>query len=210
MGYLIGYLGLIALIIFVIQFVKLRISRKDTKLALRNIGISFIVFLIGCYLVPDADIEQEMLNNNQQSTELNEQQTSSHIEEQFLVDWSSVAEDTEYAFLNSPIYDYIESLEINVNENEKVLSFFAVLSDDSTDEVALLFADDLLYRFNMLAQRQDDSIENGLRGEYLGSTYDEFTVEIGVTSLSNVDNIEEWYISDIITKGTHEAPKLQK
>ena len=70
------------------------------------------------------------------------------------------------------------------------------LFDSATSDQALQFANDLVCRFNMNAQSQDESIENT---DNYGKIYEKYSFMIGVATESQVSDNDKWYIYDAVS-----------
>lgn len=123
------------------------------------------------------------------------------------IDWEKCITDTKAEFTNSGQYSYLKDIYIEVSDDE--ITFTAALSDSTDSDVALDLADGIIRRFNANAQLQDSSIKSSGK-DYLGGLYDNYSIAIGIAPLSKTNNSSEWYIHDVIGKGVHKEPKLQK
>lgn len=123
------------------------------------------------------------------------------------VDWEKCINDTKAEFTNSNQYSYLKDIYIEVSDDK--ITFTAALTDSTDSDIALDFADSIIRRFNANAQLQDSSIKSSGK-DYLGGLYDDFSISIGIAPLSKAKDSSEWYVHDVIGKGVHKEPKLQK
>lgn len=126
---------------------------------------------------------------------------------EFKVDWDKCIEDTKVELTDPNNFNYLKDVFIKVEG--KRITFTAVLSDATSNDIALDFSDTILRRFNANAQLQDNSIKSGGK-DYLGGIYDIYDISIGIAPLSKIESQKEWYVFDAIAKKVQREPKLQK
>lgn len=130
-----------------------------------------------------------------------EVETSTEIEPEekevlFNVDWDKCIEETKECFIGNSFYDYVKDIYIKVDEDQNKITFTSELLDSATSEQALQFANDLVCRFNMNAQSQDESIENT---DNYGKIYEKYSFMIGIATESQVNDNDKWYIYDAVS-----------
>lgn len=127
---------------------------------------------------------------------------------QLTINWNKCAQEWEAA-LTDKTNSFVKSMNAQVNENTKMITLSAAVTDSTSNETALDFADTMIRQFNLYAQMQDNSIESASK-DYYGGIYDEYSVYVGVAPLSQIDNQKQWYVNSVVTKGMHtrQAPKL--
>ena len=125
---------------------------------------------------------------------------------EFNVDWNKCTDETKQSFIGNNLYDYVKDIYIEVNEENNKITFTSELYEGATSDQALQFANDLVYKFNMCAQSQDETIENT---DNYGKIYEKYSFLIGIATESQVNNSNEWYIYDSISFNKGKI-KLQK
>ncbi len=125
------------------------------------------------------------------------------------VDWDQCLVDLKESVLDQEFYPYAKDVYAGVDEEEKQISFTAVLDDSTEPSVALDYADTIIRQYNLIANMQDNRIALGGK-DYYGGLYDQYSIMIGIASLSKTENNKEWFVFDAVMAGTHQAIDLQK
>lgn len=169
----------------------------------------FLVAVLACSCLAGCS-NYDYLDEESSSSQIeNSEQSSENATSIYNVNWDTCIEDTKTSISNPDFYDYLKDLYIEVDEAEKRITFSAVLSDSTSADVALEYADTMVRQFNLFAQMQDSSIKSSSK-DYYGGVYDSFSAIVGVAPLSKVDNSDEWYVYDAIAKGGKNKLKLNK
>ncbi|KXZ40050.1 hypothetical protein SAMN05661008_01490 [Alkalithermobacter thermoalcaliphilus JW-YL-7 = DSM 7308] len=100
-------------------------------------------------------------------------------------------------------YEYVKDVHIQVSEEESKIVLTAVLSDSTNEKTAKEFADTLIRRFGWWVNFYNDVLEKGPNKDYYGELYDYYDINIGISSLSKVNDIKSWYVNKFILKGSH-------
>lgn len=124
------------------------------------------------------------------------------------INWEEPINEVKDELINSD-YHYVKDIDINVDNEKGTINFTAVLGDATNQKTALEFAEILIRSFsNKVAMLNEDVKPSST--DSLGSIFDSYTINIGVAPLSKIENIKEWYIFDVIRRGSHKKPKLIK
>lgn len=116
------------------------------------------------------------------------------------LDWEKCIHETKEELLNPEFFGYVKDLYIEVNQNEKKITFTAELNDSTNLETAKEYADTLIRRFNLSAVSQNNEIKSASK-EYYGGIYDYYDINIGIAPSSKIDNMSDWYVNERIKKG---------
>lgn len=122
------------------------------------------------------------------------------------VEWDKVIEETKKEVMNPEFFSYVKDTHIEVSEEDKIITFTAVLGDSTDKEVAVEFADTFVRKFSSNIAIKNSNLESPGH-EYLGEVFDHYSIRIGVTPLSKTDNQNEWFVDDAIARGVHRNPK---
>lgn len=141
--------------------------------------------------------------------EVIKQQESYEDDGKLNIDWDECISETKKSITNIEFYPFVKDVLIQVNEEEKRITISVVVGDATKPSVALEYADTVIRQLNLFANMQDSSIQLGSK-DYYGGIYDQYSLLIGITPFSKVDNHEEWFIFDAVAKKAHTKIKLQK
>lgn len=172
---------------------------------------TFVYMIILISLILPSDETKVSVANTENSTSESTTLESTTVESTTNLDWGKIIEDTKTDLTNPEYYSFVNDIDIQVNEDEKKITFSVIVGDSTEPNVALDFADTIIRRFNLSAFSYDSNIKLGTK-EYYGSLYDDYDILIGVAPLSEVDDTKKWFVFDGISKGMHtKTPlKLQK
>lgn len=129
----------------------------------------------------------------------------------YSVNWEICNKIFKEELINKNVFPYVNDVYAKVDESSKQITLTAVVSDSTSPEVALDFADTMIRRFNSIAQMQDSKIKSA-GNEYYGGIYDDYNLLIGVAPVSKMSDTKHWFVYDAISKGMHarQSPDLQK
>ncbi len=127
----------------------------------------------------------------------------------FDVDWDKCIEDTKRSIMDPEYYWYVKDVHIEIDHSQKRIVLTAVVGDATSADTALDYADTMVRQFNAFARTQDSSIEGGSKDSY-GGLYTQYTALVGVSSLSNVDDEDKWFINQTLYKGLNRKLELNK
>ncbi len=127
----------------------------------------------------------------------------------FDVDWDKCIEDTKRSIMDPEYYWYVKDVHIEIDHSQKRIVLTAVVGDATSADTALDYADTMVRQFNAFAGTQDGSIEGGSKDSY-GGLYTQYTALVGVSSLSNVDDEDKWFVNQTLYKGLNQKLELNK
>ena len=176
---------------------------------MKRICAVFLVVVLACGCLVGCS-DYDYLNEESSSSKAeSSEQSSKNATPVYNINWDKCIEDTKASIADPNFYDYLKDVHIEVEEAEKQITFSAVLSDSTSADVALDYADTMVRQFNLFAQMQDSSIKSSSK-DYYGGVYDSYSALVGVAPLSKVKNSDEWYVYDAIAKGGKNKLKLSK
>ncbi len=127
---------------------------------------------------------------------------------EYTVDWSKCLEDLKESVLNQEFYPYAKDVGVVVDDDQNRIAISIVVSDDTSPETALDYADTVVRQYNLMASTQDSNIASGSK-DYYGGLYDQYDVLIGVAPQSKTGYKDAWFVSDAILSGAHNKIRLQ-
>lgn len=188
-----------------------------TKIVILVIAVLFV--FSGCSSSSSKDNKNQTSTETTKETESTESTTEtetttqeSTIEETTAeaftkVDWDTCIQTTKDQFLNNEFYQFVQSIDIEVNNDTKVIIFNSVVDDGTEPEVAYELADSIVRYFNLAAQFQDGSVK-GSSKDYYGGLYDVYNVGIDVMAEGDIDNPDKWFVRGFISRGWHKSTPI--
>lgn len=128
---------------------------------------------------------------------------------EFHVDWDKCIQDTKESITNPQFYGYVKDVYIEIDQSQKKIVFTAVVDDSTSADTALDYADTMVRQFNTFARLQDSSIDEASKDSY-GGIYKQYTALVGVSSLSNTEKDEKWFVNQTLYKGLNHKLQLNK
>jgi len=123
--------------------------------------------------------------------------------ENITIDWDQVKEDCKDA-LNQDDYPHGSYLDFAVHEEEKTIELIWPMTNDSNQEEAIDYGEAYIKAFNDAAAIQDFSIAKST-DDYYGGLWDTYRINLQVYAEKNIMNSENYYVNQIIDKGTDDA-----
>lgn len=119
-----------------------------------------------------------------------------------ITDFQPIIDDTITECTEVKYFGYVRDILITVDDEKKEIAF-TVAVDSSTDSTVVLeFADTIVRRFGAITQIYNSSYKGpGL--DYYGEVFDEYDIYVGISSIENLKNMDNWFISDYVMKGNH-------
>lgn len=125
------------------------------------------------------------------------------------VDWDTCIQTTKDQFLNNEFYQFVQSIDIEVkNEEAKVINFRSVVDDGTEPEIAYELADSIVRYFNLAAQFQDGSVK-GSSKDYYGGLYDVYNASVEVMAESDIDDSKKWFVNCAVGRGDHTRDPIE-
>lgn len=124
------------------------------------------------------------------------------------VDWDTCIQTTKDQFLNNEFYQFVQSIDIEVNNDTKVITFNSVVDDGTEPDVAYELADSIVRYFNLAAQFQDGSVK-GSSKDYYGGLYNIYNASVEVMAESDIDDSKKWFVKHIIGRGWHTRDPIE-
>lgn len=121
--------------------------------------------------------------------------------------WDSVINKVYELGLDSTTYPCSQELYIMARENQKLIDFTVVIKDGTSDEDGLAYTVDLVKLFNDTAK---DLLDNSIvesSQDYYGSLFDEYNINLTVSTEENAMYESKWLVCQSIPAGTNEAVK---
>ena len=123
------------------------------------------------------------------------------------MNFKKAGEELKNDILNSESYNYVRDLSVQVNLEKKELLFTAAVDDVINEETALELADILIRRFQLFVIMNNNIELKGPEKYYYGELYDDFDIKVGVSRLSNINEMDKWLLYDVIFRGMHSKVK---
>lgn len=124
------------------------------------------------------------------------------------VDWDTCIQTTKDQFLNNEFYQFVQSIDIEVNNDTKVIIFNSVVDDGTEPEIAYELADSIVRYFNLAAQFQDGSVK-GSSKDYYGGLYDVYNASVAVMAESDIDDSKKWFVNCAVGRGDHTRDPIE-
>lgn len=124
------------------------------------------------------------------------------------VDWDTCIQTTKDQFLNNEFYQFVQSIDIEVNNDTKVITFNSVVDDGTEPDVAYELADSIVRYFNLAAQFQDGSVK-GSSKDYYGGLYDIYNASVEVMAESDIDDSKKWFVKHVVGRGWHTRDPIE-
>lgn len=162
--------------------------------------------------LPDEEIEKPE-TSKQEEIEESQVQDVPNVESKMellieTIDIDQLNQDLADEFINSEFFPYVRDVSIAFN-NKDTITLMAIVRDSTSPEVAAEFADTFIRQCNSFAALQNSDIAMS-SDKYYGGLYDDCNLFIGIASNSKLNDYDDWFVYQAITKGRYIEIKLNK
>lgn len=129
-----------------------------------------------------------------------------------VTDWNMVTSTAKLYLLAQDSLSFVTDIDYSIKEDQKTIYATAVVKDGTSPENALELATILMTTLNESARTKNENIApTDLVNNYYGGLFDEYTVFIGISQESTINETSKWYVYHVVTRGMHarQMPKLQ-
>lgn len=135
-------------------------------------------------------------------------ETKNNIE----IDWTQLRQDLRDVYLEpyGTYGDYVMDLDVTFDAGSNTVSILLPVTNKTTPEIAVAYAQDVLKTCGNLLAEQDFSYkpaEDG--GTYYGSYFDNHNVKVMVFPYASQDDVSAYLVNDTMKAGEQRALKAQ-
>jgi ribosomal silencing factor RsfS len=116
--------------------------------------------------------------------------------------WDNTINGVYEVALDKDTYPYADSIYIDVDESNRLVDYTVIVADDTTEEQAVAYANDLIDAFNDIAAEKKDGITPSSDG-YYGSVFDEYKIIMTIATNESIMNESDWLVCQTIAAGEH-------
>lgn len=132
------------------------------------------------------------------------------IHDDIVLDWEQGVADMDNVLRNTNYYPKMQDVSIFVNDEDGEITIVMAVSDDTTAEEALEYAQNALADANNAVGDQDFSIQKAEDGVTYGGLYERYSVYIGVAPNSTKEDDTTWLVDEYLEKGEPYRPLKAK
>lgn len=122
--------------------------------------------------------------------------------------WEQLWEDFDEVYTDLDIYPFAETVNANVNGDEKKLNFYLLLNTTISPEEAEQYATTVIKGFNDLIAEQNTSYAHSSENSY-GGFVEQYEVYVMVGEDSTKDDESTWILEDTIPAGEYRPVTAQ-
>ena len=122
------------------------------------------------------------------------------------VDFDKAIDALKIEMSNKEFFPYVVDTAINIDEKNDTIILSAVVTEGTGKEEAAELADTLIRRFGSLCSIYGENISQPEHEDY-GGIYESYHILVGVATLSQLDDTDEWLVYQGIAKGVFQTIK---
>lgn len=173
------------------------------KIRRHIIGVVSILFALSAGACANSDIvsKEDMVKK-----EVN--QPVFETQKNITLDWNQIRDDAEEQFNDKTLYPMSDYIDMAFKSDENKVLLIWSLSNDISDDEALVYGNEYIRAINDYAATQDFSIRKSSEDSY-GGFFDKYDLEIQLFRADDIMEPSKYIVNQVINAGTNTNLELQ-